>query len=595
MEINKIIEMIEEKIKGLTSSPSSNEKLLFLASFLKNNPCELAELSNINIIDLTIAYICTSPSKLTFQEIKQCVEENRDMIERFSPEKQKKILNYLDQKLRQNPIINFPERKIEKTEAINFDSLRKLQNNCPVTFYKATALAYVVRELQFFLDEKEEQNLANIDGATIEIDNKTHCFNIKRIKDDLREIEISYQKEKKQERKEQKERAKKISHYQELIKILQEGKNKEITSLNKILSLINEESDKLEILRSIALHNQKHQETLLKEYQHLLKNSQNHYRSLLKRYHISLESLTEREKALLFHREISDIESILEALNSKKILNPSLFFYLLEYSELDIIKKIMNYVDVGILAKSFIEEHPELFTKECFLILLDNINTLQEKEINPKMKKVNQKILITPPSLLQKNLSWLEEYHLLGNLNKNEDLSFLTIENLERKIDFLLELGLEERLKESLTLLNNEEQRYLRLRLLKDLNIPIEEDLEEVLSTNQFMVPDEVLENYIENVAPMKVPITELSESEPNILERVPSHLPLTINIGNSLFSKNKIRRNAQRLRKALNQDVSLLTIITFDTILSEQEWKDVEKELQSKETGMESLIYKKN
>src|SRR5699024_1738422 len=113
-------------------------------------------------------------------------------------------------------------------------------------------------------------------------------------------------------------------------------------------------------------------------------------------------------------------------------------------------------------------------------------------------KKRNQ-VLLIPTDKLQTNLKKLDEYLLLPSLSTTTNYQFLGYDNLEETMDLALELGKEQDIVDNIGLLNYDINRWYRLNILNQLNIPVEKDqLEGVLHTDNFLVPDNKISEYLD-------------------------------------------------------------------------------------------------
>ena len=151
--------------------------------------------------------------------------------------------------------------------------------------------------------------------------------------------------------------------------------------------------------------------------------------------------------------------------------------------------------------------------------LMVNMKMFKELSFNPNNLFDNQEIFITEPKLIAQSISILKQYKFTKGFKKNVDYSFLTLPNLMSILDQMLELGLEKFLEEDLSILNHY-RRLNRIRIVRELNIPIDskEELIELLTTDKFIVSDELIPNYLQKVSNEEVTeFVETSSIEDNI------------------------------------------------------------------------------
>ena len=176
-------------------------------------------------------------------------------------------------------------------------------------------------------------------------------------------------------------------------------------------------------------------------------------------------------------------------------------------------------------------------------------------------------------------------------MSKTKQYTFLGKSDIESIIDTILELGLEPLLEQGLDLLNYDAKKWLRMRVLKELEeMPsdsktITEVLE--LEKDQFFIPEDIIENYIFRESPKSPEITTQEENvgEEEIRKQLNSfqQTKRTYNIDGVILSKNKVDRN---LRNVVQEPIStrdkIYLSLVDNTILQEQELQQIEKAIQS-------------
>ena len=142
-------------------------------------------------------------------------------------------------------------------------------------------------------------------------------------------------------------------------------------------------------------------------------------------------------------------------------------------------------------------------------------------------------------------------------------------------------------LDQSLDLLNYDDKKWMRIRVLKELNmIPSEKNtLIEVLEKPSFFVPEERIEEYIFEGTP-RTPreTTQEERNEEDIRKQLNSfqQTKRTYNIDGVILSKNKVERNLMDIlpQTISGRDKIYLSLVN-NTILSEQEYQQIEKVTQ--------------
>ena len=156
-------------------------------------------------------------------------------------------------------------------------------------------------------------------------------------------------------------------------------------------------------------------------------------------------------------------------------------------------------------------------------------------------------------------------------------------EQLEEKIDRILELGLETYLQEDLGLLNQDLNSFKRIIVLQRLNIPIDDisQLYCILENQKFVVPDCDIDNYIFDANKYDISQIEDNTISKNdfykLLEKY-QHTKLTYNIDGIFISKNKIQRNLNRISGNKVTSKEQLNSILSNTTLEKEEIEKIKK-----------------
>ena len=339
----------------------------------------------------------------------------------------------------------------------------------------------------------------------------------------------------------------------DFINELEVDENKEITAYQKMLGKINEDL-RLDALKIIYMHNEKIYDNISQKHLDLIQNKQIKYQHLLSNYGL-IQGTYSLPNILKINYD--ELEKGLELLK-KFDIKDKILSYALENFNLELLEKIDYYFQREIINKKFIKKNFLILiaNSEESNNLIKNIEMLEKENINPTIFKNSAKNLLIDYQLFLKNINSLKEYSLLSSLRTTTNHNFLQDENLENKIDKLLELGMEKFLEENIGLLNN--RNINRLYILRELNIPINtaQDLNDFLSLKNFYVPDEKLLEYI--FQPSFADVEDNSNATVD-LNKFNSTMR-TLNINGIFFSKNKVMRNLKSnsyedVKKALFKD----------------------------------------
>ena len=285
---------------------------------------------------------------------------------------------------------------------------------------------------------------------------------------------------------------------------------------------------------------------------------------------------------------LEDVKTMLNSLTKLGITNPNTLLNILTRSNLNTVNSILAQINRGYISSELVLSNPKLFyfnSKE-HQNFFKNLNYLEEKNINPHYFRNNQGLLLEDSTIIKTNFEILENYDLLLSLKTGIDCNFLINKDLELGIDLLLELGYESFLEGNLSLLNYQTN-FKRLVVLKSLNIPITsmDELEAVLTTDKFLIPDSKLDDYIYNATIYNLPKVETQNNE-QISEDVLSifsKTKRTYEIGGVLVSKNKVKRNLLATGNKESTDSIFYSVIN-NSYLSDKEITAIKNVLYPKE-----------
>ena len=138
---------------------------------------------------------------------------------------------------------------------------------------------------------------------------------------------------------------------------------------------------------------------------------------------------------------------------------------------------------------------------------------------------------------------------------------------------------------EKLELLNYKDN-FNRLRLLKALNIPVSstEELEQILTTDKFFVPDHAIDDYVYNAVLYKLPkpISEQPSKRTLDLSRLSQYQTSerAYTIGGVIISKNKVESNIAASKQFRKPSDRLLYGILAGSTLTDQEVASIKRTL---------------
>ncbi len=377
--------------------------------------------------------------------------------------------------------------------------------------------------------------------------------------------------------KEEKSRLRKIEKtirdYKEfLVNFLEAIKNKEISNYKELISKIADDELKLEALKIIYLHNQSYYQQLDEEYEMISQNSQLKIQDLLSKYDLKPGEYKLEKILRLTYEEINEMLR----LTVRMLFDKELIIYVLENSDLKKLKIISEYVRRDILTSKFIKLYPQiLIDSDINERLISNISVLEENDINPNIFNKSLNILLMDKEIFRQKINILKKYNLLGSIKTTNNYAFLEDNDLEKKIDKYLELGLEAFLVQNLDLLNK--SNIERLYAIKFLNLPItnEETLFSYLKEENYFVKDDNLDEYLPNVVGYKVDDEDYEGI--NIDLESFKNTERTYAINGHLVSSNKVKRNLKKLENIdmpLEKKVKLA--ILDGLVLSEKDYQEV-------------------
>lgn len=625
-------QIIEEQQKIDEELAKTNPTLDFYREFFGKYPnSRVSDILEMDTCDLIVALIAKEQTAQPIESIKDAVYSNRNFFENVTPDDINKILEIVlkaDQSRILTPVIErlndgvrtsrlgkllseecrFTEElaqiaeKFETTPKNFVKIVNHIIDDINICFGKnpeepirefslMEAVTYVDALKEFRKDQANHQefiedflgmnlkgkglsramkNLAQIDGWDLDgiIEEVAH---VRRVYDDMNNQEFN--------RTRNLNRTK--NAYETLLgQMFRETSNKEreIKVPAKALSKLPSEVVKNSALRVIYGHNLALCEQKETEYLEVAANATTSYQLLLANYGISP---SQYEVGTVLHQTLKDIESMLKELTAINITDPTLLLSIIQLSDLDTIKNYTTLAEKGIITSNLLTNHPSLFnirSKE-YENMMRNLATIKQHSINPHYFTETEEVLVTPHKNFSHSIETLETYQLTQSMRTGMDTTFLQAPDLASAIDTLLELGYEENLESSPDLLNYRDK-FERLRVLKELNIPLSstEELLAVLTTDKFYVPDCMIKDYIYNAVDYNLPegitfldIPKKKSADMAKLEEF-SATQRTYNFNGVTISKNRVIRNLNNVKSNGNVDDRLVYSILQGTTLNDEE-----------------------
>ena len=609
----------EEKLKQDMSF--QNIELQYLENFLKNNKAhKLTDLKDIDVIHLIIAYCGSNNPVFTIQELQNTFLALAPMVERKSSENFAKFFENLHKIYLAN---NFETIKLvleEKNNVIKRIGLKSLLGKASVTKTKenmrlldnkemnilsyfmllnkdfatieeAVSMAVAIKEVQevvknaTFLSFSATEIKGFEAGTKEQKDALNQMYDIKPILDRIDVIRKRVTKLKSNESKRRRDASKGVSEYENLRSLLQQEPELPILNHQEIVSHIPNEKIKLEVLKYIYTSNLPYYKKLEETYHELTENSATKYQALLSDAGISIEMC---DMGRIMQNSISDVKDMLQIITSFDVKDKVEIVNILQSSSKAYLDSIVSFCKEGYFDLEFITSHPMILENPSFYDVISlNQKSMKEKGLNPLLLARNPEVWFQDSNVLRDNLNILERYQFLGSMSRASKYSFLGSEELEHTIDMILELGYEELLEQNTDLLNYDSKKWMRIYILKELNmVPSDIDtLTTVLQQEQFFVPEEKMKDYISN-EPCKIESMANDEvaTEEEVRRKVDTfpQTKRTYVVGGVILSKNRVEKNIEEvgsLELSLANKVYLS--LTRHTILSESEHDAMQKMMQ--------------
>lgn len=614
-EVRRKVQELEEK----ADLPETEEELYFKNFFEHNQLNGINHIMELDIKQFLTVYLLSNSKEFTIEEVEATVNSNLELLsicdsedlnnmiytfaDLFEDDEDVEELKKQIQDKRKHPKTWNLKHKFSNVDKYFSDMIQYLEDlsldgksnpykildlieKDPQPVFDGFALVAAIFSMNEEGDKFDQESSKLEEGYLYqryskkqqELDKNKYlksAFDMKQINKLLNSIRLYYTSMVTKKKKEKRMINKQLGEYNQFIsKFMQETKNEEITNFELLISKIPDENLRLEILKAIYLHNQKEYEKLEEEYQRLSQNSKARYTTLLEEFGIPSTSC-QMEK--IMRNSYDETEEILNKLRKLNITDPDILLNILYTTTHQIVDELVELVEKGLVSSAFLSEHNELFdeTKKERKTLTTNIESLNEKGINPYYFSHRPDSLLLDSNILKHNLSTLEQYDYLPNMDHGINYDFLGEETLEEKLDKIIELGYETILEEDLGLLNYDTKKWNRFYVLKTLGMKVQttEEIRKVLETKSFLVPDDGLEEYIDN---------QSQDEVEGSLESLPENSKRTYKIGEFIVSKNRVKRNLEQLEGInMSHSEKLVQSIILGSIMSEREFDSISKSLK--------------
>lgn len=619
LELLKFIKLKEQECESILNT--SSKELDFLTRFYKENT--FGGIDGMLTMDLTdfitayiMSYVTNEDRDEAFTYIHKSIESIRNIIENTTDEGMDDLINIC------NAISRYGALK--QVRDLFADSNRRRSKMKLTTMLSNKCISSDDLEFLFELSENEGCNVAELFNLYCQVEepfddalcmvhdmkalrddydkfnqaleiygpnSKERKFLVQSFKDDFDITEISknfrymrgyYEEISKEFNSRKKTANKELGIYRALEqKIVQAIQKEEITDVRKLISKINDEEIKLKVLQLVYEHNKDYYEKLLAEYNELSQNSTIHYQRLLKDNDIEIDAQT------IMQNSVQQVKDMLAKLKSVGITDTKVIGEILQITDVEIFNQVITFFMNSTLTSKITTISPMLFNKDSdeYKNLLVNTKMLKEQGINPRNFEATQIIFISEPSLVQRNLEFLKAYSFNKSIIKGVDYSFLLNENLLEVLDKMLELGLESFIEEDLSILNYYKN-INRIRVIRELNIPITslDQLKEILTTDQFLLSDEDIMKYVEQIDPSSIKMTDIPDE---VMRLKQFETTRTYDVNGVILSKNRVQRNYHEARDDEEVENKAMYSILHNSIMTQTEYETLKQSLTN------SLTYK--
>lgn len=613
-----LLKQIEENKDNLyNKSNEPNEENVFFEEFSSSLSLNVIDnLTKLDVLDFVKAYFLVYSKNKSYEDITAVIEEIspffehklksisffrlvEDIVElknkvlkddliKLINGKSKKLLNSEDEKrvLMIKKIQKLENTKLQKFIELCYEDTETVGETCSllITMYNVRHVRqrFEAEEIRLNgMTNKEKELLKELVKKT-EKDLFEFKFKSKDIEesiDGIRRYASDVISEEKARKRKIKKNFSNYTYIESWIKRLKH--NQEITTIpDEVMQLDDEELQK-QILERIYNNNMSIYTQIEKKYNDLSSNSYNKYSLLLEQYGIDISNYN-----IDITNDINDVKKILKLVSSLNIKSPHKIVEIINTSKLKIVESINNLVKKGYIDNEYVNNNINIFS-DSYIDLISNIEEFKKEGLSLSSISKLKDSLCEDSDTIQRSIAVLKEYGLFSSLGDCSSSSFLNNEQLEQKIDKLLELGMEQFLKEDLSLLNYEDSVYDKILLAYKLNIPIEDtnSLHNILST-PFIVSDDDIDTYLFNVSRKSLDSLEDININKNDLLELLEKKQSSENVydfDGVLISKNKMSRNLENSDDEIPLKTVILCMID-DKILDTDELEKITKTLYPKE-----------
>lgn len=606
MNIIEIQEKIQEEENRLSSIlEEENDYIIFLKTFLENNRFSgVYNIENINIPDFFTSYILYKCRDLTYEKVRDIVYRSRRVFQESSL-----LMNFEDglgklftiattdiydtyKELASddNLMVTLFEFLTNKNLKSELDLITLIHDH-PEEATETISLIYNIINLKkhnmgvqlvtcMDLNAKENRKLKRHNEHKINTSNFDSY--VSKFVDYCNDTISSERSRKKQAKKE-------ILALRNVDSWLNKVGSKEgkISSNEKVYKITNKELRTF-ILKQIYSHNLLICEEKQQEYQKLLKNSKNNYKMILKKHNIFME-----DEEIAFKIDVDDLECCFEILEKLGIKDTDTVVQILKTTTKERIENLNSYIGSGYLEKSVLINFPSLFDckedNSLFDNLSSNIDLLKSKNISTTIIGNMNTIILFGTSYLKKSLEVLDSYGYTPFLKNSSSYTFLLSNDLEQKLNIMIELGFSSNLETDLSLLEYSSDDYKKLVILKEMNLLPDENNELFNALNKDFGKNRIdLDEYIfdmkrfaefenNNVLSKNEFLQKLDDNDVEKSDLRCYH------IGDVLISRVKVQEELDRITSDNLTTTEQFEILTKDKILNNNEYQKIIGLLDSK------------
>lgn len=597
MNLEKILSLIEtEETKlALTLSEDRLDLKKIEKVITENNFTTVKGLLNINTVDVITAYLCINSNKYNFDEIHTRIEKNMDLTKPHAKMLQENLIDLLSNRITSFLLEKLLKDMTDDFKQFDYNSLKELYLDNAVDLHNVFVIMSVIEEIKRF-NEQLKDYTEKIE-ARVKYKNKAieetlkDKYNFDKLTEELQKIINYYQKIKKKDKEEKRQLKLELANYKTAKNLLLKGKVKDI---DKLLSLIKNDEIKKEILYQINNIKKEEFSSLYEEYSKLSNNNKLEVQALFKDYDFDFNGLSSENVNKILLIENNVLKLLLEKIKLLNIVDIKLVEYILLNSSCDILDHIIYLIKDNIITLEFVIDNISILSikdnrNSNYPKLVEMLELFKNEGINSRLFVTDLELYLYDVNIIKNNIYILKKYNLLSSLKTSETFDFLKDNNLNKKIDILLELGYEKLLEENLSLLNRNINQIEKLYILKNMTLlPVDmESLIKVLDDDKFLAFVDNPYNYIYNAVDNHVDKNLLNEVKMNSFDNeqvIDNTTSRVINISGILFSRNRIRNNLKILNKFdLSDEERQINSFLIGSVLSQEEYDTLISELKEK------------